>query len=250
MMRARRIPGWVAALVAAAFLGHLLAPNVAAVLPDYGGWQTTGNWKGILGYLRQSGSVPIPGKAHFVWINLCKHNSCAEWVQTGTHQGDFAGGNSPSAVHMFYENVDLCGAYYKADIGVPPAPDTRYLLNYDGAGAMTFSCGGVPTTGYGYEYRTGSSTSTPFFFGVMSTSDGLALAKTEIQGSPIIGNDYFGCDPSLVCTNTAYGMRLFDGSVWSTWTPGLAASVSSSANPPYLHTFNNYWSFRTCAAAC
>jgi len=96
--------------------------------------------------------------------------------------------------------------------------------------------------------RKGSSGGTPFYYGVMSTNYGLVLAKTELQApsGTTINYAFFGCSSSS-CTDSSYGLRLYDGSSWSLWT---ASSTSSNANPPYLHTYNNYWSFKTCPSTC
>lgn len=73
-----------------AFAGALalLVTVVAPVLAnDYGGWQTTGNYSGIRGNLRQYATSTVSGGVVFVWINLCARNNCQQWVQTGTYQG-------------------------------------------------------------------------------------------------------------------------------------------------------------------
>jgi hypothetical protein len=90
--------------------------------------------------------------------------------------------------------------------------------------------------------------SVPFFTGTIGTSDGLVLAKTEVQGGAPISTDYFGCGGSpFHCNVTTYGMHLYNGTSWSIWS---ASSVSSGSNPPYLHTYENYWGYKTCPSSC
>jgi hypothetical protein len=231
----------------------MFAPAVAALLlvlaaspalaNEYAGWQT-GNKAGIKGYISttDAGTVSSAGDVVFSWINLCAHNDCNQWVQVGVYQGAFLGGSSPYVPHIYYENVDMCGVYYADDLGAPPVSNYFYELKYDGTGAHTYTCpNGVPKTGYRYDYRKGSSGASPFFIGVLSTQDGLALAKTEVQGNPTIPTTRFGCSATS-CTATAYGLRLYVSS-WSLWT---GASTSSQANPPWLHTYSNYWGYKTC----
>jgi hypothetical protein len=236
----------IAATIGVAVLLVASTQVTLAVNPSYGGWQTT-NWKGIDGYLRQSTTVSTQA-FHAVWISICGHNDCTVWTQTGTYQGVFAGGSSPNAVHIYYENVDGCGTYYRDDLGAPAAADSLYHISRNSAGAYTFVCpGGNHQSAYTYEYRIGSFSNTPYFYGSLPTNDGLALAKTETQGSPPINTDFFGCTPTFNCDNAAYGMHLWNGSTWSSWT---GASTASRSNPPYLHTFHNYWSYKTCPTSC
>lgn len=146
---------------------------------------------------------------------------------------------------MYYENVDYCGSYYKQDLGAPPSANYFYSIKYNGAGRKRYNCPNtVPFYGYTFEYRKGSS-STPFFYGVLSTGSGLAMAKTEVQGNPPLSLVYYGCS-NLSCNDTPYAIMLFL-SAWSLWT---ASSTSSNGNPPYLRTFNSYWSFKTCPTSC
>jgi hypothetical protein len=217
-----------------------------AATPIYGGYQTT-NWKGIDGYLRQSTTVSTTA-VHFVWITICGHSDCTHWTQTGTYQGDFAGGSSETAVHIYYENVDACGSYFKDDLGAPPSADYPYYIKRNAAGVHTIICpGGMPRSAYTYEYRKGSLANSPFFLGNLGTDDGLAMAKTEIQGSPPINTDYFGCTSTFDCSTGSFGLHLFNGTSWSLWT---GSSTASHGNPPYLHTYNSFWAFRTCPNSC
>jgi len=222
----------------------LVGPALAA--QSYGGWQDS-NWNGIDGYIRQSGTVHLNSGLHLDWITLCQHDSCSQWTQVGTYQGYLTGHSNPDQVHVFYENVNVCGTYSNDDLGPPPTPNYAYYLSYDGNGQTGFYC---PThhTGYIIQYRMGSIGSNPIFNGDLSTSDGLVLAKTEDQGA-LLGTDYYGCQGVELCSNGSYGLHLYTSStgIWSGWTGG---SVPSNGNPPYLHTFNNYWSFKTCPSLC
>lgn len=248
---ARLRPHRVASIAIASVIALLHTQVAMAVAPSYAGWVTTSNWKGVAGYMRQSTTVPIlSSQVHFMWLNLCA-SGCGQWVQTGTYQGAFAGGTSLGSVHVYYENVDPCGSYYVDDLGAPVAADYKYFISLY-SGPQNFTCAnGVPFQGYTFAYRMGSSTSPPYFFGVMSANSGPAYGNTELQGSPLptINTDYFGCSPTFDCNNPDYGFRLYDGT-WHTWTSSLASSFSFNGNPPYLHTYNNYWAFKTCRATC
>jgi hypothetical protein len=151
-------------------------------------------------------------------------------------------------VRVYVENVDACGEYYVWDWGTRPAADTNYFINWNLAAPVLYSCSnGTYANGYHFDTRMGSSGATPFDYGTLPTSDGLALAKTETQGNPPINNDFFGCKPDLTCDDTGYQLRLWDGSVWHAWT---YASTPSHSDPPWLHTYHNYWSFKTCPSSC
>ncbi len=242
-----RRPRWFASLATACLVLAFSSGPALAVNPNYAGWQTQAvHWHGIDGYLRQSTTVSTSG-LHAIWITIC--GDCfTHWVQTGTYQGVFQGGSSQAAVHVYYENVDACGDYYAGDKGVPPAPDYAYYLMWDGASSHNIVCqNGDHQAAYTFEYRKGSVGNTPFHYGTLPTSDGMALAKTEIQGAPPINTDYFGCDPNRACGNGSYGLHLFNGTSWLGWT---GASTKSEFQPPWLHTYNNYWSFKTCPASC
>lgn len=187
-----------------------------------------------------------------MWIGTCGHyttqGNCTEWVQTGTFQGvvnQFL--NSPNAVHIYYENMDPCGTYYARDLGTPPSADYFYSIRYDNAGPSTFVCNGVPFSGYTYDYTKGSS-STPFFFGVLSHSSGGTQALTERHSPSSMTYNFFGCDPGLTCANSGYGLDLYFSS-WQLWTTSIA-STPTQYDPPYLHTYNSRWAFKTCPVAC
>jgi hypothetical protein len=254
--RARLPTGHVRALrtcavsVVAVLAGLWIGPGtVAAQSPDYGGYQTTSNWYGIDGYLRQSGTVYTTGD-HAVWINLCGYNNCNEWVQLGTYQGIFRAGSSPGSVHIFYENEDPCGEYFADDVGAPPSANYPYYLNYNLQGGATYYCPGdpVPKTFYTFEYRKGSWGSTPFYWGVLDSTSGLAFAKTEVQNGAPIGTDRFGCDDQKQCgVHQGFGLHLYNGMYWYLWQ---TASSASHDDPPWVHTYYNYWTFATCPVSC
>jgi hypothetical protein len=184
---------------------------------------------------------------HFVWITICAHDNCTKWTQTGTYQGTFAGGSSSASVHSYYENVDDCGYYYAGDVGIPPTPNYAYYISWDLGTTHSIVCDPGFGTAYNFEYRRGSIVSAPFFVGTLPSTDGLAMAKTEVQGGAPIGTDRFGCDHNKSCNNGSYGLHLFNGTTWPGWT---GASTSSNGNPPYVHTYHNYWAFATCPVAC
>ena len=234
----------LACLVAVATI-HAVGSPVLAAGPAYAGWQTT-YWRGVNGYLRQSTTVSTTG-LHAVWINVCPRTGCANWVQEGTYQGVFAGGSSPSAVHIYYENVDGCGDYYRGDVGMPGSADYPYGLNYSGT-VQSIQCG-LPDhqDAFQYRYTKGGVTNTPFFLGTLPTVDGYVISSTELQGNPPINTDYFGCDPALACSQSAYGLHVYNGSSWSSWT---GPSTKLEAQPPWLHTFHSFWAFKTCPASC
>jgi hypothetical protein len=241
---------WRRRLVVAvtAAMGLLLQTtgSTLAADPTYGGYQTTGNWNGINGYLRQTTTASTSG-AHFQWINVCAHNDCTHWVQVGTYQGSFRGGTSSAAVHVYYENVDACGDYYAGDKGAPPSADFPYGLAWNGQASSNISCNnGDHHTGFTFKYTKGGVSNTPFFYGTLPTKDGIIGAKTEMQ-SALESTDWFGCNASGGCTTSLYGLHLLNGATWSLQT---ANSVASTSNPPFLHTYNSFWSYKTCATAC
>lgn len=122
----------------------LLVPRVAdAAGPTYAGHETynyNGNYAGIQGYLKQpTGSSDTTG-FEGVWLGLCGHNDCSQWVQVGTYQGTFKCCTSGSSVHIYVENMDPCGVYYSQDFGAPASSDYFYSLLYDGTGGHNFTC--------------------------------------------------------------------------------------------------------------
>jgi hypothetical protein len=207
------------------------------VNPRYGGWQTTGNYQGVNGYVYQALTGSTTGM-HASWINLCAYNDCAHWVQLGTYQGTMTAGVNPSAVHVYYENVDACGDYYVDDRGAPSSANQLYWLYRYSSSSYQQTCNnGSHHTAWDFAFKMGPLVVNPFHYGTLPTSTGLALAKTELQNSPPENTDYFGCDSSHTCgSSSGYGMKLMSGGSWSTWT---ASSVHSNAQPPFLHTYKN-----------
>lgn len=226
-----------------------------AVGANYTGWGPTAVKGGIRGYLMQATYPTFGNGAVFSWLGLCGYGCVKtapvdggspqlQWVQTGLFQGYFAGGSSLSAVHMYYENKDPCNDYYADDIGAPPDQPYFFLVKYDGAGAKTFHCSnGTPFTGYSFLYKKGSSASTPFYWGVMGTDDGRADANTEWNSPTYYPTSYFGCRTSTNCTNSAYGIEVY-GSSWKLCC-GNPRSIRP-ANPPWRHTYSDYWGFKSC----
>lgn len=199
--------------------------------------------------------APIYGEAVISWVGLCAFSctsqpyadtgSGLQWVQLGTYQGEFAVGSSPGSTHMYYENVDPCGDYYKDDLGAAPYP-YWYMVKYDGDGLENFRCAnGVPYYAYVFAYKKGAAGTNPFFYGAMDTLDGRADANIEYHATPAAGVTYFGCTSFTQCDNEAAGIEVQgDGGNWDL----CCANVDSigPGNPPYRKTFNNFWSFKTC----
>lgn len=228
-----------------------IALAMAVILPasaaaaGYGGWQTT-SASGVNGYIQQAVTAST-SNLHAAWVNLCWAN-CAQWVQIGTFQGTFRGGTSLTAVHMYYENQDVCGSYFALDKGAPPSSDYPYAVFWDGKPSWSVTCpNGSHRTGFTYKYTKGGVTTTPIYFGTGQADAGLPIAVTEIQGTALENTDYFGCDAAHACSSSSYGLHLFNGTTWRSWTD---PSQPQHANPPFVRTFHNFWAFKTCPAAC
>jgi hypothetical protein len=249
-----RLPLWlrseIALIVVLVVSGSSPPPALATDNHHYAGHAGTAVWFGIDGYLRQSQTAPIPDTtAHWVWIGLT-NGDASEWVQTGTYQGSFAGGTSLAAVHIYYENMNPCGDYFAKDKGAPPSANYPYYINYGGQPSQTIGCNdGSHRTAFAFPYRKGSFGNLPFFTGFLSWTQDYPQALTETYFYPTIGTDYLGCqDSGGVCFNQSYGIHVYtQNSTWAIWT-GPAGYVN--ANPPYRHTYNNYWSVATCPVAC
>lgn len=216
----------------------------------YAGYNSTGTYLGIDGYLRQSGSVALVAPQHHgVWINICDA-TCAHWVQTGTYQG-FGPTNrsSPSQTSIFHESMDQCFRHVILDDLPPPQPDYAYYLSYDGTGAHVQTCAdGSHPNFYVWEFRKGSVGSLPFAYGQLPVLSGRAFARTEIfpdQSVPI-GTDRFGCDTNQVCGNPSFGIHLLAGG-WTLWT---SDATPRSDNKPWLGPIQPYWGFKTCSTSC
>jgi hypothetical protein len=245
------------ALVASMLVALTSAPPAFAVTcPNpangycWGGYEGTTTYRGIDGYLRQSGTVSVPYPAHhLVWINLCSVG-CSEFAQTGTYQGYLPFSSSPTAVHVYYENVTPCGDYREADKGAPGAANYPYYISHDGGGTVTVGCdNGSHRTGYGFLYRKGSFGSNSFFTGYMSSNYELPFVKTEIYNDPpYVNADYFGCQDVGSCTNAGYGIHVYTAA--STWVGFTGPASKIHYDPPYVYSYETYWSFRTCPTSC
>ncbi len=215
--------------------------------PQYAGYQSTDdhNHVGIRGYLHQYTSDHVSTGLWATWINLCAAGSCAQWAQTGTYQGSFAGGTSRDEPHMYYENRDPCGDYVALDIGAPPSANYFYSLKWTGDDDGLVHCNNAIWNFYTYGYKKGSSGATPFFVGHLSTPDGIAGAKTEWQADSPLAKGRFGCN-GTDCFDSAYGIEIYD-TTWHLWTGNVSTSDSQ---PLDLGPINNYWSFKTCPYPC
>lgn len=230
-------------------LAIVSAGAAIAITHAYAGWATATQWQGIDGYLRQSTTAALSGsQVHADYLNICG-SGCATWVQTGTFQGlDPLGNGNYSAVHFYYENMDACGDYYFGDKGVPPQSDYPYYLSWDGGSSYNQTCNnGDHQTAYVWDWRKGSLGATPFYVGDLGYSTGQASAATEVHDAAPINDDYYGCTSTFVCTNGSYGLHVLGASGWTGLTSALAIGPD---DPPFLHTYQAYWAFRTCPASC
>ncbi len=236
-----------AAVLVSAFAFAIAAPVTLATNPRYGGYATSNYYSGVSGYIDQSVTSSTTA-FHAAWITICPNSDCGHWVQIGTYQGDFAGGSSPSAVHVYYENADACGDYHVLDKGVPNLHNYPYAVYWNGGSSRLQLCNnGDHRLAYDFAFRKGPIPNVPFAFGTIGASSGTAEALTELQNSPPEGTDWFGCDDSHLCTSSTWGMQLFTGSSWQSWT---SPSTKFENLPPAVHTYHNYWSFKTCPSSC
>ena len=227
---------------------------------SYAGYHSAADKHGIRGYIQQLDSATVArDTAIFSWIGLCAYG-CSEhsfsnggsgyqFVQVGMYQGYSAAGNSPSVVSQYYENVNPCNQYFKDDLTPPDQNRQFYSLKWNGNSAGSFQCpDGTAYSGYRFEFKKGQPTNDPFFVGRMGINDGEAAAMTERHGTPIMDKAFFGCYSPGSCNNQSYGLNLTNdaGTGWVLWQ-GFAHSIED--NPPYRHTYNTYWSFRTCHTA-
>jgi hypothetical protein len=240
----------VAAIVA---LG-VLAPTVFG--NSYAGWGAAIEKLGIKGYIEQHTLGTVAGSDLVAsWFGLCA-NACnaqpyadsgsgVQWVQLGMYQGSFSGASSPSAVRMYYENMDPCGDYHSLDVGAPPSNPYRFVVWYPGGGSHLYTCAnGAPYNAYTFNFRKGGTTAPVFATGWMSTSDGLAQANIEWHGSPTQSTIYFGCSAGS-CGDSDFGVRVLQHN-GTDWVDKWSAITIGPSNPPWRRTFNSYWSFRTC----
>ncbi|HZC33434.1 MAG TPA: hypothetical protein VE640_09135 [Candidatus Bathyarchaeia archaeon] len=149
---------------------------------------------------------------------------------------------------IYTENPDPCGFGNNAEHGTPPtgSPDYAYYVFYDGYN-FSDSCAGRE---YEFLFKAGSITNPPLEYGYMGRSSGPAEINTEIYPTHdvVIGTDRYGCDPNLVCNNASFGIHLYDGS-WHSFTTSYSATPLNG-NPPWLHSYTNYWTFATCPVNC
>jgi hypothetical protein len=228
----------------------LVSPVSATASWFYGGWYATANWQGVDGLINQTVTTTLPlgtpAPHHMDWLGI-NNPAGTGWVQIGSYQGYVDGwSDSGSKVTIYTENADPCGYGENLEHGVPPTRDYAYYVYYDGVN-FAASCSGRE---YEFEFKAGSINNPPLDYGYMNTSSGPAEINTEIYptNTVTINTDYYGCDTTLTCTNQSWGMNLYNGT-WHKFTTSYSA-VLFDANPPFVHTYNKYWSFRTCRATC
>lgn len=214
---------------------------------DYAG-QWGGNWQGIDGYIRGSGTTNVPSPDHRAnWIGISTEDGSGGWVQMGVYQGYIANGLvSPNHVDIYTEHHQ-CIDKYDFDWGVPPSPNYPYYLtvvpnsyHYDS------DCGNYVWT---FAFRKGSYTSSPFDTAILQSPTGEAIANTELYWptngtiTPS-GNDYFGTD-SNHNASPSYGLHVYNGG-WQLWSsasdPGVYGASGSHAGYSNLAP---YYAFRT-----
>lgn len=246
-------------------------PAAAAQCTDwcYAGYFTNSTaWQGVDGYIRQSTTSPLSGNNHHAdWISVCGPPSCGSniWVQIGTYQGAIGGTipndsiSSYSGVDVYTEASDQCQDRTDVDHNAPPQADYPYYVNYDGQGPHTMTCpsysklAGQQVQYYNYQFRDGSSNDPPIAYGTLSSAAGQVETMTELYDGPTTptNTDYYGCSASLSCTTDSYGLHLYNGSAWLVWNANYSTSVwSPEGDPPYRHSYNTYWSWKTCGAPC
>lgn len=225
-----------------------MAPSPVQAVNYYGGWQTVNKFQGIRGYLFQSVTSPVQNGVVASWINICGPNCSTSWVQMGLLQGQFAGGDSLDYPRMFRETLNVCGVY-KSKVLAAPSPIGPPFFSLKKIQAVNYDCGVEVVPAYSFEYKKGDfeSTATAFYTSYLEDPSGIIIAKTERQGTAPIGVSRYGCAGPSACHNADFGLRINNGSGWNLWTVN---SQSSSHNPPFLETFENYWSYRTCGTPC
>jgi hypothetical protein len=232
-----------------------LSGSLVAAQPNdyyYAGYLSNESYIGIDGNIRQSVTTPLTGVQHHLnQFLLCTGDNCNQWVSTGLYQGYLPNTTSYSRADVFWESRNPCNVYGQDDVGQPDEANWGYYLSYDRRGAFTGSCsGGSQYTYYVIEYRKGSFGSVPFHYGRLSLPYGVVWAVTEMYPDQSVpqNSDFFGCNPSMQCTNPSYGLHLYygDGS-WLGWT---SDGVELADSPPYLHAYHLYWAFKTCHTSC
>jgi hypothetical protein len=223
----------------------------AVANPAYAGYGTLASHYGVKGYIWQATAPAVQSgsaKAQLSFVAIC-NASCTKWVQIGQYQGEFTCCTSLATVQTYVENLDPCGEYSAQQYGIPPSPDILYKVKYDFTGSHLLLCqDGSKKTRYDFDFV--EDTTTLGLTGFMPSSSGIALAETEIHNGAPITTNYFGCGPTLACNNGGNGLQLEESSNgWWLWTSGFSTGPLHD-NPPYLHTFQNYWAFKTCPSSC
>lgn len=123
-------------------------------------------------------------------------------------------------------------------------------VKYTGSGLHLYHCpGGIPYYAYEFQFKKGSGTSTPFIYGNMSTNDGRAYALTELHDGSSGPTAYLGCASPSNCDDPDFGIEIQAQS--GAWNLCCQSAVPQGPNnPPYIRTFNTYWSFKTCHVTC
>lgn len=214
----------------------------------YAGYQTNYYYEGIDGYLRQSGTLMVPCCLHAVFIGILAGGSSSQWIYFGTYQGYLPNSQSPGGVDTFWEKGDQCLLYGQGSLGAPDPPSRAYYLQYDRGGFHAGPCGGY----YSYELRIGSANNPPVKYLNTGASSGRVQANTELQGGIAVATDRYGCAPDLSCTNPSYGLHLYTGGSWPAWTSSVSTAILTppGGGPPFRHSYNTYWAFKTCPTAC
>ncbi len=242
----------ISAVPAAANLANCQYDSVTHGYYCYAGYDSSSTYLGIDGSIDQSTTGTVSSPAHHAdWINVCGNGSCMKWVQLGEFQGTFPLIQSPSAVHVYSENTDQCGRLTEVNDGAPAVNWQMFYLTYDGSGSHNQTCpNGNPSTFYVYEFRTGSFTSVPIYYGQIPDISGTLFDSTEIYPDQTVPlhTDYFGCEsPPSDCDTHAHAIHTYNGA-FALWTYDYTARTSG--NPPYRDTFNSAWSFKTCPSTC
>jgi hypothetical protein len=212
----------------------------------YAGYATYGaGFKGIQGWLRQDAVSPMTGDqtvSH--WITVCG-DGCNTWTQTGTQQGCYSGGCSENTPKIYLEYVDVCGGYHTELLSAPTYPTYFYRIVRVGGQYQYYCGGGIWRTAYLYGYYKGSTqgNAQEFATSYLGNDTGVVEALTERQNGAVVGPAYFGCSPTLNCSDTSYEMKVNYGGSWQPWT---YSSYAFHADPPYLVTYHSFWAYQTC----
>ena len=220
------------------------AMPVAAAGNTYAGQSSSTQVSGIRGYIWATAAVlddPVHlAQIHF--INLCRTTSCTSWVQIGGYQGAITTISSPTAIHMYAENLDGCGNYGVRDLGAVPInpPNEFYAITDSGVNA-TIDC----MSQRKWYLRYGSLNNPPSYIGYMSGALGIPIAETELHGGENMNTDYFGLSNTHAVDDT-YGLRVLMSGTWKLWT---AANVPGTGPindaPPYFVQKKAWTAFQT-----